>query len=439
MVKTFCVKTYGCQMNHSDSERIVSVCNSLGLKKVDDYSSADVLIFNTCSVKQAAEDRILGLGKIVGDLKATNPDLQVVITGCMVLRGSGKRQEDWSKKLHNQMPWADYFIPIKHIHTLGTHLKGIDSSIGIDEYFTIPPRYKSEHEAFVPISTGCDHYCTFCIVPFSRGREVRRDANSIIGEVNKLIEQGYKDITLLGQIVNRWENPDKGSDIQTFADLLKAIDDIKGDFWFTFLSSHPNYMTDELIDVMAKSKHGRPYFHFALQSGNDEMLRKMNRRHTIKEFYRICDTLYKRIPFLNLSTDIIVGYPGETKQHFLDTFEVMKKLKFDMAYISQFSPRSGTAGSLIKDDVPRKDKNERKRILNDTILTHTALEKNRKMVGKTFKTIVRKIEDDKLIGKTINFKDVTVPNRQNIKEGEFVDIEITHANSWGLKGEISFQ
>lgn len=426
-------------MNHSDSERVAAVCERMGLEETSDHTNTDLLIFNTCSVRQAAEDKIFGLARLVKDLKSKKPDLQVIITGCMVLRGEGKRHEDWQKTLHERIPWADHLIPIKEMHNLPERLKDwleVEDN-AINEYFAIPPRYRSPVEAFIPISTGCDHFCTFCIVPFSRGREERRDAKSIIGEVKDLVERGYKDITLLGQIVNRWENPDTDSDIKTFPDLIRAINSIEGDFWFSFVSSHPNYMSEELIDTIARSKHCRPYFHFALQSGNDQMLRRMNRRHTIKEFVEICNKIKRNVPFLNLSTDIIVGFPGETKEQFLDTKRTMEELEFDMAYISEFSPRSNTAASLMKDDVPREIKQERKKILNDEVLAKTALKKNQQMIGRKFRAILRKVQDNLLHAKTENFKDITLSSPLSPrKEGEFVTVLIQNCNSWGLQGKI---
>lgn len=475
MAKKYYIKTFGCQMNHSDSERFATVVEKIGYQSTYDFHQADLVVFNSCSVRQKAEDRILGLGKQVGALKTANPDLKIVLTGCMARRtwrGTAKTgspiqmtQESRETELKRQMPWVDFVLETKDFGKLPQLL---GHKITIDEkaehYLSFKPQYKNSFQAFVPISTGCDHFCTFCIVPFARGGEVCRDADSIISEIEDLVAKGYKDITLLGQTVNRWISPiyDQAmkqgmiantripglneklmedancDDPKDFLQLLQRLDQIPGEWWMTFVSSHPNYMTKQLIEFLAESKHFRPYLHFALQSGSDAILKRMNRRYDIKEFSEKTKLFKQIIPGVGISTDIIVGFPGETEDQFMQTAKVLEKLEFDMAFLSEFSPRKGTAAGLLKDDVPHAEKTRRKTYLNDEILAKIALKNNNQMIGTKQKVLVEKINRaGQAAGKTGNYKDVSITNAKDPNlVGQFVDVEITQATPWALLGKL---
>ncbi len=475
----FHISNYGCQMNYADAERFATILESVGLEATSSMDNADIIIFNSCSVKQSAEDRILGLARYINKLKAKNPNLVIVLTGCMARRtwrGTTKTgspiqmtQQDRETQLQDTMPWVDYVIESKEFYKL-PELLGKPIKHEVADYLSFKPHLQSSYLGYVPISTGCDHFCTYCIVPFARGNEICRSSQEILTEVKTLIEHGYTDIALLGQTVNRWINPiydqeyKKGAIANTripelntinlseseaekvilgkteakdFLQLLQAIDTLPGDFWITFMSSHPNYMTKELISFMGSSKHIRPYIHFALQSGSDAVLKRMNRRYNITEFVEQAKLLKKTIPHLGLSTDIIVGFPGETEEEFQETAKVMQELEFDMAYISEFSPRKGTPSALIPDDIPHAEKTRRKKYLNDEILAKTALNHNESMVGKTFKAIIEKISDKRVMGRTGNYKEVRVEGAENVEIGQFVDVKITSATPWALTGVIA--
>lgn len=461
-------------MNHSDSERFATIMEDIDYIPTSEYKDADLVVFNSCSVKQKAEDRILGLGKNMKKLKEVNPDLKIVLTGCMARRtwqGVSKTgspiqmtQKSREEQLKKRMPWVDIVIETKDFGKIPQKLGiKVDFNENPEHYLSFNPTYQNNFQAFVPISTGCDHFCTFCIVPFARGGEICRDANSIILEVENLIRSGYKDITLLGQTVNRWINPEYDEEMKQgmiantkinglnenlmdnqncnepkdFLQLLQRLDAIPGDWWMTFVSSHPNYMTEELIKFLAESKHFRPYLHFALQTGSNSMLKRMNRRHTIEEFIEKTKLFKKIIPGVGLSTDIIVGFPGETKEQFEDTKKVMLELEFDMAFISEFSPRKGTAAGLLKDDILHDLKEERKRILNDDVLAKSAKANNEKMLGTTQKVLVEKVTKIGLSGRTGNYKDTQIINSKDKNLiGQFVSVKITSCTPWALTAEL---
>jgi tRNA-2-methylthio-N6-dimethylallyladenosine synthase len=373
------------------------------------------------------------------------------------------RQSNWEKKLRNQMPWVDIIIETKDFHKL-PEIFGIEKNLysNLNEYFEIPIKYNNNFQAFLPISTGCDHFCTFCIVPYARGSEICRDYRSIKIEFDRLIDSGCKDITFLGQTVNRWINPKYEKDFQKktaatyipglneklleninsepkdFLQLLQLIDKIEGEWWFNFMSSHPNYITEPLIDFLSKSTHFRPYIHLALQSGSDRILKRMNRRHVVAEFVEKVDYMRRKIPGIAISTDIIVGFPGETQVDFLQTAEIMKNLEFDMAFIAEFSSRSGTAASILKDDVPHIEKARRKTFLNDEILAKTALIQNNKMLNQVEIVLVNKINSKKQIfARTGNMKEVLLTNTNDKKLiGTFQKVKITRVTPWAMEGRL---
>lgn len=455
----FFIQTYGCQMNHSDSERFDKVLTKAGLQKATDFSSADLLVFNSCSVKQKAEDRILGLGNIIDKIRETNPNLVTVLTGCMAKRvwddrGGKVKNWEWRKKLQDQMPWLDMIIETKDFNTLVPELFNHgyfdnEKIIKEDKFYDVTPNYKSKFQAFLPISTGCDHFCTYCIVPYARGREECRSFEVIKNEFQGLVDHGFKDITLLGQIVNRWINPDWKGKVKyfeinsnkyndpkaavDFLQLLEKLDEVDGDFWLTFTSSHPMYFQDEIIDFFAKSKHIRPYLHFAMQSGNDEVLKNMRRDYTYGEFRDIVLKFKERVPGMAISTDIIAGFPGETEEQFIDTAYAMEELEFDMAFISEYSPRLGTKSAQMTDDIEHKEKERRKLYLNE-ILRKTSRKQKEEDVGQVLKCLPYKNTKYGTVLRTIKNREVQID--QTIKLGEFVNIQIESCSDWALKGKF---
>jgi len=473
--KKYLISNFGCQMNYADGERFAAIIQELGYQPGEKMEQADLLILNSCSVRQKAEDRILGLGRIMEALKMHNPNLKIVLTGCMARRSWRDKnktntplqmtQQNREQELKEVMPWVDLVLESKDFFRL-PELLGKPLVAKATDYLSFKPKNNSSFQAYVPISVGCDHFCTYCIVPFARGQEVCRDSGSIIKEFKDLIDRGYKDITLLGQTVNRWINPKFAQELKQgrvantripelnthpltqeeikitsepidFLQLLQVFDSVPGDYWLTFMSSHPNYLTPELIKFMANSKHIRPYIHFALQSGSDTVLTRMNRRYSVSEFIDKAKLLKQLIPGIGLSTDIIVGFPGETKEQFLETAKVMQQLEFDMAFLSEFSSRKGTAAALIPDDISREEKGRRKKYLNDEVLAKTAFANNQKLLGTTQKVLLEGITPKGMImGRTGNYKEIRINNADNIavKPGDFVSVKVMTATPWALTG-----
>jgi len=397
-------------MNYSDSERIAAVLEKAGYQKTLSEDEADLIVINMCSVRKSAVDRIAGNFKKYQKYKKKNPELKIVLTGC-VLESDRKRFE----KL---------FDVVETRHCLVS---------------TAKPKYQSKFSAYVPIMTGCNNFCSYCVVPYTRGREYSRPAEEVISEITKLIDNNYEEIILLGQNVNSYESKNTKTKIITFPVLLKLINNIPGNFWIRFLTSHPKDMTEELIKTISECKKITPYIHLALQSGDDEILKKMNRKYTAKHFLNLVKMIRKYIPDVAISTDIIVGFPTETEEQFQNTVEVMKKARFDMAYINKYSPRTGTVSYKMKDNVSWEEKKRREKILTE-ILKETALENNRKYVGRVVEVLIDKVDGDFVFGKTRSFKNVKMGIRNQesgIKEGGFIEAKITEAKIWNLEGEIN--
>jgi len=415
--------TFGCQMNKSDSERIASVLENMGYQPASKPESADLIIVNMCSVRQSAVDRIYGLGKKFIELKKQNPNLKIALTGCVLLTDKTKLKKHF-----------DLIFDIKNLTKLSNMLSHpliIPRSNAL-EYFSVFPNSDSLVTAYVPIMTGCNNFCAYCVVPYVRGEEISRPAQKIIKEIKELIKKGYKEIILLGQNVNSYK--DKNTN---FPQLLKLINDLSGEFWLRFITSHPKDLSDELIETMAKSEKITEYLHLPVQSGDNEILKKMNRGYSINRYKGLIEKIRKQIKGVCISTDIIVGFPGETKKQFKQTAKLMKWAKFDMVYISQYSPRLMTAASKLEDDVIKKEKKEREQILNE-ILKKTALKNNKKYINKTVEVLIeQKIKNDFYLGKTRTFKNVKIKDPKcSLSVGQFVKTKIIKATPWGLEGQI---
>jgi len=396
-------------MNKSDSERIESVLESSGFKK-SSLNKADYAFLNLCSVRQSAVDRVWGK---INQLKKQNNKVKIVLTGCILPKEKDKlkKKADYLLNINNLMQW-----PI---------LKNKKDK----EYLCAQPKLTSQFEAYVPIMTGCNNFCSYCAVPYTRGREKSRPTKDILNEVNKLIVQGYKFITLLGQNVNSYNGQ------INFPKLLKKIDKIPGDYWLSFLTSHPKDMTDELIECFKTCKHLIPYLHLPIQAGSNKILKAMNRKYTNQDYLKLINKVKKINPDINLSTDIIVGFPKETKKDFNDTISIIKKIKYDMAYIAQYSPRPNTVAEKLDDNITKEEKKKREKVLTE-ILKKTALQKNKKMVNKTIEVLVENKKDKYYIGKTRNFKNVKIKtNKQNLV-GKFIKVKIIKITEWNLEGTI---
>lgn len=423
-MRKYHIITFGCQANIADSERVAKILEKLGYAHAGKKEDADILIFNTCSVRQKAEDRVFGLNKKMAQLKAAKPKMKIVLTGCMTHYSE--------KELRKRLPAIDYFINIKSIKKLPKILKS-----KLVKHRVFNKNKKHTFSALVPISYGCNNFCSYCIVPYSRGLETSRPAKKIIKEVKSLVSAkggGMKEIWLLGQTVNSY----KSGNIN-FAKLLKMINNIAGDFWIRFASPHPKDFlarrsskqnlgakaeSDDLIKAMAECKKFAHYVNLPAQSGNNEILKKMNRPYTVGHYKKIIKKLRAAMPDIAISTDVIVGFPGETKKQFQDTIKLFKEIKFDMAFISEYSPRPKTlAAKIYKDNVPPKEKEARKKELNK-ILIKTALGNNKKLVGKTLAVLNNRTAGNKLVKIT----------DKNYNPDEFAKIKITKAEPWRLEG-----
>ena len=302
-----------------------------------------------------------------------------------------------------------------------------------DNYLDIAPKYSSKFSANVPIMTGCNNFCAYCVVPYAREREVSRPAKEIICEIKKLAEKGYKEIWLLGQNVNSYK--DGKTD---FPALLKIINNIPGNFWIRFTSSHPKDFNDDVISAMAGAPSGSskitPYLNLPIQSGDDKVLKLMNRHYTVKSYKDKIAKLRKRMPDICLSTDIIVGFPGETKKQFENTAKLFRDVKYDMAYINKYSPRAGTAAVKLEDDVAVAEKKRREMVLTE-ILKQTALEHNKKFIGKETIVLIDSKKNDNWFGKNEHYKTVQIKSGKNLL-GKFIKVKITEALAWSLRGEL---
>jgi len=392
-------------MNESDSERIAHILKTANHKSAPDINGADLIVVNMCSVRQSAVNRIYGLSKKLADIKKNKPELKTILTGCILKADR--------KKMENKF---DQIISIQDIDCLF-------SPVSTEHYLSALPLYSSSFSAYVPIMTGCNNFCSYCVVPYVRGRECSRPASEIIAEIQKIIKKGYREIILLGQNVNSYKNKNG----QHFPQLLKAIHNIPGNFWLSFITSHPKDFSDELIEIMANSPKICPYLHLAVQSGDNQILKKMNRNYTIEQYKKIISKIRQKIPQINISTDIIVGFPGETKKQFAHTKKLMKKIKFDMAYIAQYSPRPNTNAAKLKDNISTKEKKKRDKILNQ-ILTKTALQNNQKYIGqKTEALVINPYQ-----AKTKSFKKIKLD--KPAVPGAFISCQITAAQAWRLIG-----
>jgi len=468
--------TYGCQMNKNDSERITGMLLDFGYEASPQYEDADLIILNTCSVRQSAEDRVYGMMKNFVKLKGKNPNLIVVVTGCMAGR-------DKDGKIKSRLPEVDIFLPTEDLVKLpdilaqrlsppykGGARGGSDEKIPLgppfikgedrpspfqkgrvgEGFFDLVPKYSSKFQAFVTIQTGCEEYCTYCVVPYARGKIKNRPLKDILDEAKKLAAAGCVEITLLGQIVNAWKAPDSMSSPlegearrgNSFAALLREINQIPGIRRLNFVSAHPRYMTDEVIRAMTLPAHLN-YLHLPVQSGSDKILQKMNRRYTAEEYLEVIRRIRVARPDIALATDIIVGFPGETEEDFQKTVDLYKACDFDIAYLAKYSPRSGTpAFKALKDDVSREEKERRWRALQN-LMEETALRKNQKYLGREVEVLVsarggsasggESSINGKCAGNSREMKRVAFPGDKFLI-GKIVNVKIKEAKEWILIG-----
>jgi tRNA-2-methylthio-N6-dimethylallyladenosine synthase len=415
-------------MNYSDAERLATVLEQLGYQETNDEKQADLIGVIACSVRQAAADRMYGKLRNWQLIKAKRP-LITLLSGCVLDRDRKKLQDKF-----------DLFIDIKQLHSLAEDLKNLqpEQMLALPDFFDIQPSYQSDYRAYVPIMTGCNKFCSYCAVPYTRGRETSRPAKNIIKEVKHLLDQGYKEIILLGQNVNSYGKDIKGE--ISFPELLKKIDTLGDHFWLKFLTSHPYDMSDKLIKTMSECKNLNDYLHLPVQAGSNKILKKMNRHYTVAEYKKLIKKIRQVMPDITVSTDIIVGFCSETKKDFQATTKLFTDMKYNMAYISQYSARTGTAAAkLYKDDVTRAEKKARWQEL-DSLLSKQSAVFNKKLLGQTKEVlidVVKKTDNGYTnIGKLSNYIAAHIKTKQPLRVGSFYKIKLTKIMHWGFKAEL---
>lgn len=432
--KTFYLKTYGCQMNEHDSENMKAILKELGMQEEENFEKADLLMLNTCSIRENAHNKVFGMLGRIKHLKEKKKNIVVGITGCM------SQEESVANEIKQKYKWMDFVLGTHNIHKLGDivinsfqekKLKIEAPSIEGEIIEDLPVERQSKYKAYVNIMYGCDKFCTYCIVPYTRGKQRSRDKEDIVKEVKDLIKQGYQEVTLLGQNVNAY-----GKDLEkdcTMANLLEEIAQTNIPR-VRFMTSHPWDFTDEMIEVIAKYENIMPSIHLPVQSGNTEVLKKMGRRYTKEEYLTLFNKLKQKIKNVSISTDIIVGFPNETKEEFEDTLDLVNKCKYDLAYTFIFSPRVGTPAEKMEDNISKEEKEQRLYKLNELVNKY-ALENNKKLENKTVKVLIEgENEKGSLMGYTETNKLVNVKGPKEII-GKIVKVKINEAKTWSLNGE----
>lgn len=440
-VKYAFVQTFGCQQNEADSEKIAGICLSMGYEICSEPALADLIMVNTCAVREHAEQKALSIIGQYKHLKAAKPDMLIGVCGCMVT------QEHRKENIKHSYPYVDFVLGTSSLHRLPELIytkmkKGKRLYCPEEKEYLVAeglPIYReSNYRAWVSIMYGCNNFCTYCIVPYVRGRERSRRPEDIIAEVKSLVEAGYKDITLLGQNVNSYGKDAKSDDgeIYDFSDLLADIDKIEGDYHIRFMTSHPKDASDKLIDVIASSKHVAHQFHLPMQSGSDRILKAMNRHYDTEKYLRTVNYLREKVPDVTISSDIIVGFPGESDEDFEATLEMLRKVRFDMTYSFIYSPRKDTPAAAMECQIPDAIKGERMNRLLET-QNEIALEKNKPLENKILRVLCdgkSKNNENVYSGRTEGNKIVLFDGNES-DTGKFVDILITRAETFALYGE----
>lgn len=436
--KLYCIETMGCQLNENDSEKLKGMLDEMGYKEQDKPEGADLVIFNTCCVRENAESKVFGRIGYLKELKRHNPNLIIAFGGCMSqqkhiqdILNTKYRHVDIIFGTHNmyRFPQLLHTAMIDGIKTI--EVWDIEGQVIED----LPIKRENNIRASITIMYGCNNFCTYCIVPHVRGRERSRLPEDILAEVKKVADEGFPEILLLGQNVNSY-----GKDLEesiTFAKLLKETSKIEGIKRIRFMTPHPKDFSDELIDVIASDKKFCDFIHLPVQSGSTDILKAMNRKYTKEQYLELIDKVRIKIPNASFSTDIIVGFPGETEEDFEETLDIIKKVGYDSAYMYLYSKRVGTPAETMEDQVPEEIKSERfKRLVNE--VNKSVEEGNKKMVGTIQEILVEgesKNNKDMLTGRTTNFKTVNFKGERELI-GKLVKVKIVSQHVWHLAGEL---
>lgn len=432
------IRTYGCQQNVADSEKIKGMLAESGFDFVDAPDDADFILFNTCAVREHAEDRVFGNVGALKSLKRKHPQVLIALCGCMM------EQEHIANKIYNSFPFVGLVFGTHSLHhfpelmynSLVNGKRIIER--GNDDnklYEGFPVKRDGTFKSWLPIMYGCNNFCTYCIVPYVRGRERSREKDIIISEAKQMIQGGYKDITLLGQNVNSYgKNLNNG---ENFADLIREIDSIDGDYWLRFMTSHPRDCSKDLIDAIANGTHISKHLHLPFQSGSDRILKAMNRHYDRKKYLETINYAKSKIDGLSLTSDIIVGFPGETYDDFKETLSLIREVEFTSLFTFIYSPRVGTPAAKMDDPIPAEEKSKWFRELLD-VQEEIAAKRCASMVGNIEKVLVENEtgKNDELVGRTSGNINVEFKGSPELI-GTFQNIKITNARNWILKGELA--
>ena len=435
--KKFHITTFGCQMNEHDSEIMAGMLIEKGYVQTDNREEADIVIFNTCSVRENADKRFFGtLGQLKHKKMQQKEAFTVCVCGCMM------QQQHVVDTIKEKYPWVDVIFGTHNIHELPKLLDNLHTEQikqidvwedGREIVEDLPAKRLFRHKSFVNIMYGCNNFCSYCIVPYTRGKQRSRLPEDIIKEVKELVKEGYQEVTLLGQNVNAY-----GKDLN----LQYGMDNLLEDVAKTniprirFVTSHPWDFTDEMIDMIAKYDNIMPYIHLPLQSGSNKILKKMGRKYTKEEYKKLFYKIKDKVKNVSITTDIIVGFPGESKEDFHETLDLVDELKYDLAYTFIYSKREGTPASQFKDETSMEEKKERLALLNKKINQY-ALENNQKYLNKIVDVLIEgpSEKEGKLMGYTDTMKLVNV-KASDKTIGKIVKVKITEVKTWSLDGEV---
>ncbi len=437
-MKKLYIETLGCQMNKSDSERIAGILSQYDYSETNNEKEADLLIINTCSIRQLSADKAYSQLGVWGKMKKTKPNIKIGICGCVA-------QQD-KENIRKRAPYVDLIFGTHNIYELPELIAKLEKGEKICS-ITTKPVIKNQNDfkiirkdsvnAWIPIIEGCNNFCTYCVVPFTRGRERSRNPQEIIMEAQNVINEGFKEITLLGQNVDSYGKDFNNPDI-TLANLLRALNKLEGEFRVRFVTSYPSDITDDLINAVDECEKVCKYFHIPMQSGNSRILKEMNRRYTKEQYYEIVNKIRQRFEGVTITSDFIAGFPSETEEEFQDTLNAIEELELDYSNTAAYSPREFTkAGKMTDKFIPENIKYERLERLNEKN-KEACLKSNKKFVGKTLKVLVegKTEKDGKIIlnsradnNKIVHFE----ADKYNI--GDFIMVKITRAQTWCLYGE----
>lgn len=435
--KTYFLKTYGCQMNEHDSENIQAMLEEMGFKEAADYEQADLILLNTCSIRENAHNKAFGMLGRLKHLKQEKPDIIIGLCGCMA------QEEGVIQEILTRYPQVNFVFGTHNLHRLPIVLKKyMDTNHQEIEVFSkegnliegMPVKRMSPYKAYVNIIYGCDKFCTYCIVPYTRGKQRSRRKEDILQEVEELVKEGYQEVTLLGQNVNAY-----GKDLEENYGMEDLLEDVAKTNIprIRFMTSHPWDFTDKMIEVIAKYPNIMKSIHLPVQSGSSRILRKMGRRYTKESYLELFDKIKETVPNVSISTDIIVGFPGEEEEDFQETLDLVRHCKFDNAFTFIYSPRENTPASRLADNTPLEVKEKRLQELNQ-LVNQYFLENNQKKVGSIEKVLVEgKNENGKtdLYGYTETNKLINF-NGSSDTIGKIIDVKVTDAKTWSLDGEI---